>query len=96
VALGLVAGSGAIVAEVLSETALPRLLDEDVLGRAYGFMLPLSLSGIVAGSLVGGPLVALLGLTGALISTGAAVLVLAALLLHRPLVVPVPVPAPAV
>jgi MFS family permease len=96
VALGLVAGSGAIVAEVLSETALPRLLDEDVLGRAYGFMLPVSLSGIVAGSLVGGPLVALLGLTGALISTGAAVLVLAALLLHRPLVVPVPVPAPAV
>jgi MFS family permease len=95
VALGLVAGSGSVVAEVLSETALPRMLDEDVLGRAYGFMLPVALSGIVAGSLVGGPLVALLGLTGALVATGAAVLALAALLLHRPLVVPVPVPAPS-
>jgi MFS family permease len=95
VALGLVAGSGSVVAEVLSETALPRLLDEDVLGRAYGFMLPVALSGIVAGSLVGGPLVALLGVTGALVATGAAVLALAAVLLCRPLVVPVPVPASA-
>jgi predicted MFS family arabinose efflux permease len=92
-ALGLVAGTGAVVAEVLSETALPRLLDEDVLGRAYGFMLPAALSGIVAGSLVGGPLVALLGLTGALVATGAAVLALAAVLLYRPLAVPVPVAA---
>jgi hypothetical protein len=50
--MGLVAGSGSVIAEVLSETALPRMLDEDVLGRAYGFMLPLALSGIVAGSLV--------------------------------------------
>jgi MFS family permease len=95
VALGLVAGGGSVVAEVLSETALPRLLDEDVLGRAYGFMLPVALSGIVAGSLIGGPLVALLGLTGALVATGLAVLALAALLLHRPLVVPVPAPAPS-
>jgi MFS family permease len=95
-ALGLVAGSGSIVAEVLSETALPRMLDEEVLGRAYGVMLPLALSGIVAGSLIGGPLVAVLGLSGALVSTGLAVLTLAALLLRRPLVMPVPIPVPSV
>jgi MFS family permease len=92
-ALGLVAGIGSVVAEVLSETALPRMLDDDVLARAYGFVLPTALSGIVAGSLVAGPLVALLGLAGALVASGAAVLVLAFLLLRRPLVIAVPVPA---
>jgi hypothetical protein len=95
-ALGIVAGSGAVVAEVLSETALPRMLDDEVLGRAYGVMLPLALSGIVAGSLIGGPLVALLGLSGALVATGLAVLALAALLLRRPLVVAIPIPVPSV
>jgi MFS family permease len=92
-ALGLVGGAGSVVAEVLSETALPRLLDDEVLARAYGLTLPAALSGIVVGSLVGGPLVALLGLTGALVATGAAVLTLALLLLHRPLVIAVPLPA---
>ena len=85
-----VGGSGAVVAEVLSETALPRMLDDAVLARAYGIMLPVTLSGIVAGSLVAGPLVALLGVSGALITTGAAVLALAALLLRRPLIVGAP------
>ena len=95
-ALGLVAGTGAVVAEVLSETALPRLLDDEVLARAYGLALPAALSGIVIGSLIGGPLVALLGLTGALVATGAGVLALAFLLLRRPLVVAVPLPVPSV
>jgi MFS family permease len=95
-ALGLVAGTGAVVAEVLSETALPRLLDDEVLARAYGLALPAALSGIVAGSLIGGPLVALLGLTGALVATGAGVLALAFLLLRRPLTVAVPLPVPSV
>ena len=94
-ALGLVGGSGAVVAEVLSETALPRLLDEDVLARAYGLVLPASLAGIVAGSLIAGPLVALLGLTGALAATGLAVLALGAVLLSRPLEIHTPVPAPS-
>jgi MFS family permease len=93
VAFGVVAGTGSVVAEVLSETALPRMLDDDVLARAYGFVLPTALSGIVVGSLVAGPLVALLGLAGALLATGAAVLTLAFLLLRRPLVIAVPVPA---
>jgi MFS family permease len=94
-ALGLVGGSGAVVAEVLSETALPRLLDDDVLARAYGLVLPASLAGIVAGSLIAGPLVALLGLTGALAATGLAVLALGAVLLSRPLEIHTPVPAPS-
>jgi MFS family permease len=88
--LAIVGGSGAVVAEVLSETALPRMLDDAVLARAYGIMLPVALSGIVAGSLVAGPLVALLGVSGALVATGAGVLALAALLLRRPLVVAAP------
>jgi MFS family permease len=92
-ALGLVGGAGSVVAEVLSETALPRVLDDEVLARAYGLTLPAALSGIVAGSLVGGPLVALLGLSGALVATGTAVLALAFLLLRRPLVIAVPLPA---
>ena len=95
-ALGLVGGTGAVVAEVLSETALPRLLDDEVLARAYGLALPAALSGIVVGSLIGGPLVALLGLTGALVATGTGVLVLAFLLLRRPLTVAVPLPVPSV
>ena len=37
---GVVGGTGAVVAEVLSETALPRMLDDAVLARAYGIMLP--------------------------------------------------------
>jgi MFS family permease len=92
--LAVVGGTGAVVAEVLSETALPRVLDDAVLARAYGLMLPLALSGIVAGSLIAGPLVALLGVTGALVATGAGVLALAALLLRRPLVVAAPVVLP--
>jgi MFS family permease len=95
-ALGLVAGTGSVVAEVLSETALPHLVDDAVLARAYGIALPTALSGIVAGSLIGGPLVALLGLTGALVATGVGVLALAFLLLRRPLVVATPLPVPAV
>ena len=72
------------------------MLDDAVLARAYGIMLPITLSGIVAGSLIAGPLVALLGVTGALLATGAAVLTLAALLLRRPLVVAASLPVPSV
>lgn len=84
-ALALLGGSGMIVGEVLSETALPRMLDDEVLARAYGLVLPISISGIVVGSLIAGPLVSAFGLTGAMVAGGMAVLVLAALLLSRPL-----------
>ena len=98
--LALLGGGGMIVGEVLSETALPRMLDDEVLARAYGLVFPISIGGIVAGSLIAGPLVSVFGLTGALVAGGTAVLVVAALLLSRPLevapvAVPVSVPAAA-
>jgi MFS family permease len=83
--LALLGGGGMIVGEVLSETALPRLLDDAVLARAYGLVFPVSIFGIVAGSLIAGPLLAVFGVTGALAASGLFVLVVAALLLHRPL-----------
>ena len=85
-ALAVLGGGGMIVGEVLAETALPRVLDDELLARAYGIVFPVSICGIVAGSLVAGPLLALFGLTGALAVSGAFVLVVAGLLLHRPLV----------
>ena len=98
IALSLLMGAGMVVAEVLSETALPALLDDEILARAYGLLLPAALSGIVVGSLLGGPLVSLLGLGGALGAAGALVLLSGALLLHQPLSIapspPTPEPAP--
>jgi MFS family permease len=65
-----ISGSGAVLVEVLCETALQRELDEEVFARAYGIALPMTLGGIVVGSLVAAPLVALVGLTGAIIGAG--------------------------
>jgi hypothetical protein len=95
-ALALLGGGGMIVGEVLSDTALPRMLDDDVLARAYGLVLPASIGGIVVGSLAAGPLVSLLGVRAALIAAGALVLVAAGLLLRRPLAVAGAQPAVAV
>jgi MFS family permease len=81
----LLGGSGMVVGEVLSETALPRMLGDDVLGRAYGLVVPASLGGIVAGSLAAGPLVAAVGVQGALTAAGVFVFVTAGLLLWWPL-----------
>lgn len=81
----LLGGAGMVVGEVLADTALPRLLGDEVLGRAYGLVVPVSLGGIVAGSLIAGPLVALLGLEGAFTATGAIVLVTCAILVRHPL-----------
>jgi MFS family permease len=64
----LLAGAGAVIVEVLTETTLQRDLDEDVFARAYGIAFPASIGGIVIGSLIAAPLVALFGLTGALLS----------------------------
>ena len=63
-------GAGAVLVEVLCETALQRELDEEVFARAYGVALPMILAGIVAGSLIAAPLVALVGLTGAIVVSG--------------------------
>ena len=66
----IVSGAGAVLVEVLCETVLQRELDEDVFARAYGVALPVSLGGIVAGSLLAAPLVGLVGLAGAIVATG--------------------------
>jgi hypothetical protein len=73
-----------VVAEVLTETALPQMVDDDVLARAYGLVVPASVTGIVAGSLVAAPVVAVAGLSGALAGVGALVAIMAALLLREP------------
>jgi MFS family permease len=65
-----IGGAGAVLVEVLCETALQRELDEEVFARAYGVALPVILGGIVGGSLVAAPLVALVGLTGTILLTG--------------------------
>ena len=65
-----IGGAGAVLVEVLCETALQRELDDEVFARAYGVALPVILAGIVGGSLVAAPLVALVGLTGAIVATG--------------------------
>ena len=84
-AIGLVAvtGAGAILVEILTDTSLQRMLDEDVFGRAYGLALPASVGGIAAGALAAPLLVNLLRGPGALVASGAAVLAYALLLLHR-------------
>jgi hypothetical protein len=70
-----------VVAEVVGDTGLQRLLPDAVLGRAFGLAIPASLSGIVVGGLVAGPLFALLGLVGALAALSAGVLALLAALM---------------
>ena len=96
-ALGIVAGAGSIVVEVMADTGLQRTLPEDVFARAYGFAYPAALAGIVAGSLIAAPLVALFGVRGAFVALGALVALYALTLLRRPepAAAPVPVPAPA-
>jgi predicted MFS family arabinose efflux permease len=83
IALALLGGGGMVVAEVLGETALPRMVDDEVLGRAYGLLLPASLMGIVAGSLVAAPLVAVAGVGGAMVATAAVVALVGALLVRE-------------
>lgn len=84
----LLGGGGLVVGEVLSDTALPVLLDDALIGRAYGLALPVSIGGIAAGSLLAGPLVAITGTTGAFGVVAAAVIAACALLVRRPLVAP--------
>jgi predicted MFS family arabinose efflux permease len=86
----LIGGGGLVVGEVLSDTALPVLLDDAVVARAYGLALPVSIGGIAAGSLLAGPLVAVAGTTGAFAVAAASVIAACALLVRRPLVGPAP------
>lgn len=76
-------GAGALLVEILTETCLQRVVDEDVFGRAYGLALPASLGGIVAGSLIAPVLLTVFGGSGALAAVGGAVLAYALVVLHR-------------
>lgn len=76
-------GAGSLIVEVFAETALQQQLDEEVFGRAYGFAFPASIAGIVVGSLIAAPLVALVGLAGTLALLAALVGAYAALLVVR-------------
>jgi MFS family permease len=67
-----VVGAGSIVVEVATDTALQTSLPEDILARAYGIAFPAAVAGIVVGSLVAAPLVALVGVGGALVAIGLA------------------------
>jgi MFS family permease len=73
--LTIVIGAGSVMVEVVVDTALARSLDEGVLARAYGLAFPASIGGIVIGSLIAAPLVALVGLSGALAAVGGLVAV---------------------
>lgn len=84
----LIGGGGLVVGEILSDTALPVLLDDAVIGRAYGLSVPVSIAGIAAGSLLAGPLVTAAGTTGAFAVAAAAVLAVGALLRRQPLLTP--------
>ena len=99
IVLSLVGGGGMIVAEVLSETAIGRMLDDAVLARAYGLVLPASLSGIVIGSLIAGPLVASIGVTATFLLAGLGLALASGLVLRHPLeetgAPAVVIPAPA-
>jgi predicted MFS family arabinose efflux permease len=75
-------GAGALLVEILTETALQRTLDDDTFGSAYGLALPASLGGIVAGSLIAPALAGALGGSGALVAVGAAVLAYALVVLR--------------
>jgi MFS family permease len=77
-------GMGALLVEIMTDTGLQRMLDEDVFGRAYGLALPASLGGIVAGSLIAPVLATAIGGSGALVAVGGAVLAYAALVVRTP------------
>ncbi|HEY2281054.1 MAG TPA: MFS transporter [Streptosporangiaceae bacterium] len=104
IALAATTGAGAILVEILTETALQRSLPAEVFGRAYGLALPASVAGIAVGSLIAPLLVSALGGTGAMVASGGAVVAYAMLLLRgagsavttEPVPGgPAPVPAPA-
>lgn len=80
--------AGALMVEILTETILQRVLDEDTFGAAYGLALPASIGGIVVGSLIAPVLAETLGGPGALVAVGCAVLAYALVVLRGTVKVP--------
>ena len=66
-------GGGALCVEIMTETGLQTMLDDEVFGRAYGLALPASIAGIAVGSLIAPALVSAFGATTALLACGAVV-----------------------
>ena len=99
IALAATTGVGAILVEILTETALQRSLPAEVFGRAYGLALPASIAGIAVGSLIAPLLVTAVGGTGAMVHSGGAVIASGLVLLRgMPAMAPAPAelaPAPA-
>jgi MFS family permease len=83
--LGVIAGAGALLVEVVVDARLQQTLDEARLGCAYGFAFAASVGGIAIGALVAPALVALLGVDVALVVIGATVLALAVVTVGLPL-----------
>jgi MFS family permease len=67
-------GAGALCVEIMTETGLQRMLDDEVFGRAYGLALPASIAGIAVGSVVAPALVSAFGATAALLGCGGVVM----------------------
>jgi predicted MFS family arabinose efflux permease len=86
-------GAGAICVEVMTETGLQRMLDDEVFGRAYGLALPASVAGIAAGSLVAPLLVSAFGATAALLACGGVVVAYCAVIWRSRQAEPAPQPA---
>jgi predicted MFS family arabinose efflux permease len=83
IVLAAVFGAGSIVAEVVADTSLQRLLDPAVFARAYGFVLPANIAGIAGGALLAPLFVARFGLSGTLVIAGVAVIAYSAFVLAR-------------
>ena len=66
-------GAGALCVEIMTETGLQRMLNDEVFGRAYGLALPASIAGIAVGSLIAPALVSAFGQSAALLVCGAVV-----------------------
>jgi MFS family permease len=98
VVVAAVNGAGSMIVEICAETVLQEELPDEVFARAYGVAFPAAISGIAVGSAIVAPLIALLGLPGALSLVG---ILLAAYAIwirssRRPALAvrPAPVPAP--
>jgi MFS family permease len=94
-ALGLVSGAGCIIVEVLADTTLQRSLAPDVVARAFGFVYPAAVAGIIAGSLIAPAFVALFGLHGAFVALGAIAGAYTLTLVRVPAAAPAPAPVAA-
>jgi MFS family permease len=78
-----VVGAANTVVDVASLTLIQRTVPDEMLGRVFGVLESLIVGGIAVGSILAAPLVAGLGVRGALIATGLFLPILAALVWRR-------------